>query len=164
MILSLLIVALLTAVYALALASLAPLDLLTGALLGGGLLVASRAVTVPRGRFPVGTVLRRIGAFVPFTFAVVRDVVVSTWRVALIVLGVRPLRAPGIVKVPIGGRSPVGVAVSSLVETLSPGSVLIDIDWEDRIMYIHVIDASDPDKKRRQMQSFYDRYQRHVFP
>jgi multisubunit Na+/H+ antiporter MnhE subunit len=164
MILSLLIVALLTAVYALALASLAPLDLLTGALLGGGLLVASRAVTVPRGRLPVGTVLRRIGAFVPFTFAVVRDVVVSTWRVALIVLGVRPLRAPGIVKVPIGGRSPVGVAVSSLVETLSPGSVLIDIDWEDRIMYIHVIDASDPDKVRRQMQSFYDRYQRHVFP
>ena len=164
MILSLLIVALLTAVYALALASLAPLDLLTGALLGGGLLVASRAVTVPRGRLPVGTLLRRIGAFVPFTFAVVRDVVVSTWRVALIVLGVRPLRAPGIVKVPIGGRSPVGVAVSSLVETLSPGSVLIDIDWEDRIMHIHVIDASDPDKVRRQMQSFYDRYQRHVFP
>ncbi len=164
MIVSLLIVALLTAVYALALTSVAPLDLLSGAVLGGGLLVLSRAVTVPDGQLGVGTVLRRMLAFVPFTLAIVRDVVADTGRVALIVLGLRPLRAPGIVKVPIGDRSPTGVVVSSLVETLSPGSVLIDIDWEERALYFHVIDASDPDKVRHQVQTFYERYQRHVFP
>ena len=164
MMLSLLIVALLTAVYALALTSVAPLDLLSGAVLGGGLLVLSRAVTVPDGKLGVWTVLRRMLAFVPFAFAVVRDVYTGTWRVALIVLGLQPLRAPGIVRVPIGDRSPTGVAVSSLVETLSPGSVLIDVDWEERVLYLHVIDATHPDKVREQMHTFYERYQRHVFP
>jgi multicomponent Na+:H+ antiporter subunit E len=159
-----LLVALLTAVYALVLASVAPLDLLTGALLGGGLLLLSRFVTVPASSLGVGALLGRILAFVPFAFAVVGDIIAGTWRVALIVLGLRPLRAPGIVKVPIGNRSPLGVAVSSLVETLSPGSVLIDVDWDERAMYLHVIDASDPDHVRHQMQEFYERYQRHVFP
>lgn len=163
MTLPLLLVVLLTAVYALTLGSVAPLDLLTGALLGGGLLLLSRSVTVPTS-LGAGVVLGRILAFVPFTCAVVRDIIVSTWRVSLIVLGLRPLRAPGIVRVPIGNRSPAGVTVSSLVETLSPGSVLIDVDWEERAMYIHVIDASDPDHIRHRMQEFYERYQRRVFP
>ncbi len=95
---------------------------------------------------------------------VVRDIIVGTWQVALVVLGLRPLQAPGIVKVPIGSRSPLGVTVSSLVESLSPGSILIDVDWDERLMYFHVIDASTPDRVRAKVQRFYERYQRRVFP
>jgi multisubunit Na+/H+ antiporter MnhE subunit len=48
--------------------------------------------------------------------------------------------------------------------TLSPGSVLVDIDWQRRDMLLHVIDASDPDAVRADLERFYDRYQRRVFP
>ena len=79
-------------------------------------------------------------------------------------LHVRPLNHPGIVAVPIAERSPLGVAVSGLATTLSPGAFLVDVDWEQRVMLIHVLDASDPDEVRADHQRFYRRWQRHVFP
>ncbi len=164
MTLTLLVLALLTAVYALALASVAVADLLFGALLGSGLLLLSRAVTVPAQQPSAMDLLGRVAAFLPLAVIVVRDIIVGTWQVALVVLGLRPLHAPGIVKVPIGNRSPVGVTVSSFVESLSPGSILIDIDWNERVMYFHFIDASAPDRVRARLQRFYERYQRRVFP
>jgi multisubunit Na+/H+ antiporter MnhE subunit len=68
------------------------------------------------------------------------------------------------VRIPIGLRSERGVAVSALTTTLSPGTVLIDVDAERRELLVHVIDATDPDEVRARAQRFYDRYQRNVFP
>jgi len=84
--------------------------------------------------------------------------------VALIVLHIRPLVRPGIVAIPFEERTRNGVAVSTLVFTLSPGSYLVDVDWERRLMLFHLIDACDPDAIRIKYHDFYYRYQRHVFP
>jgi multicomponent K+:H+ antiporter subunit E/multicomponent Na+:H+ antiporter subunit E len=99
-----------------------------------------------------------------FTAAVLADVAGGTWDVSLRVMHVRPVRRPGFIRVPLGPRSDRGAAVSALVTTLSPGTVLVDIDWERRDLLLHVIDASDPDALRARHQRFYDRYQRRVFP
>jgi multisubunit Na+/H+ antiporter MnhE subunit len=153
----------LTAVYALALASAAPADLATGAAL------ASLALVLLGRRLPAGAtgrpggLLRRAVAFPAFAVALLADVARGTRDVALRVLGLRPLK-PGIVLVPFGERSELGLAVSALASTLSPGSVLVDVDHQRRVLVMHVIDASDPDAFRSQQQRFYDRYQRRVFP
>jgi multisubunit Na+/H+ antiporter MnhE subunit len=68
------------------------------------------------------------------------------------------------VLVPIGERSELGVAVTGLLVGLSPGSLLLDVDEGRRAMLFHVIDASDPDAVRAQIDGFYQRYQRRVFP
>ncbi len=161
---ALLVLLLLTATYALMLGSVDPWDLLFGALFAGAMLVAFRRFLFV-GR-PVGplVLLRRALAFVPFVGAVLGDIVVGTWWVTLVVLHLRPLSRPGIVAVPIGERTRVGVAVSALATTLSPGSYLVDVDWERRVMLYHVLDASDPDAVEAAQQRFYRRYQRHVFP
>jgi multisubunit Na+/H+ antiporter MnhE subunit len=103
-------------------------------------------------------------AFVPFAVAVARDVAVGTWEVALVTLHLRPLHNPGIVAIPIGERSPVGISVTALVMTLSPGEFLVDVDWEREVMLMHVIDATDPEAVRRTHEEFYSRYQKKVFP
>jgi multicomponent Na+:H+ antiporter subunit E len=82
--------------------------------------------------------------------------------VALVTLHLRPLRSTGVVKVPVGERTPTGVAVSALVTTLSPGAFLIEANEE--FMMLHLIDASDPDAVREKHEDFYQRYQRKVFP
>jgi multicomponent K+:H+ antiporter subunit E/multicomponent Na+:H+ antiporter subunit E len=46
----------------------------------------------------------------------------------------------------------------------SPGEFLVDVDWIERVMLIHVLDASDPEEVRRDHQRFYVRFQRAVFP
>jgi multisubunit Na+/H+ antiporter MnhE subunit len=156
-------VALLTLVYALVLASFHPLDLATGAAVSCALFLAARRYLF--GDEPdTDGILGRVAAFAPFAAAVVREVVVGTWEVALVTLHLRPLERPGIVAVPIGERTLTGIAVTALVMTLSPGEFLVEVDWERRVMLMHVIDAGDPEEVRAAHERFYEHYQRKVFP
>ncbi len=155
-------VVLLTGVYAMVLASFHPLDLLFGAVVSGALVYASRQFVFGGRPDPLPGLARRCVAFFPFVGAVVQDVVAGTWEVALVTLHLRPLASPGIVKVPVGERTPTGVAVTALVMTLSPGAFLIEAN--DEHMLIHLIDASDPDAFRKESEDFYQHYQRKVFP
>ena len=155
---------LLCAVYALTLASADPLDLLAGLLLGAVLLAALRP-PVPQGSGGHGPPFaRRVAAFPLFALGLLADIARGTWDVALRVVHLRPVDHPGIVRIPIGDRTPLGVAVSALATTLSPGSVFIDVDEAAGVMLLHVIDASDPDQVRATHLRFYERYQRRVFP
>jgi multicomponent Na+:H+ antiporter subunit E len=160
----------LTLVYALALASFHPWDLLIGAGLSAALLFASRRFvfdadgTPPR---PAGcglTLLGRVVAFVPFAAIVFREILVGTWEVTLVTLHLRPLVRPGIVAVPVGERTPTGVAVWAVVTGLPPGSFFVDVDRERGVALIHVLDSRDPDGFREDQEEFYRRYQSKVFP
>ena len=155
---------LLTLVYALVLASFHPWDLALGAVLSGVLLFSFRGYVFGGKPAPLPGLLGRVIAFWPFVFAVLRDTLVGTWQVTRITLYLKPLTKPGIVAVPIGERTPVGVAVSALVATISPGEVMIDVDWDKGVMLIHTMDAADPEGVRRAHEHFYQRYQRRVFP
>ena len=150
-------------VYALTLASTDPVDLAIGAALGAALAGAlAGRLLGPEGR--VSPLATRLLGWPAFAAAVLADVVQGTWDVALRVLHLRSVARPGLVRVPMAQRTERGVAVSALATTLSPGTVLIDLDWERRDLVLHVIDASDPDGVRDRLQHFYDRYQRRVFP
>ena len=109
-----------------------------------------------------GGFLGRLVAFPVYAGVVIWDIIQGTWTVAAHSVGLKKLQSPGIVAVPLGERTPVGVAVSALVSTLSPGAFLVDVDRE--VMLIHVIDASDPEAVRREHEEFYQRFQRKVFP
>jgi multisubunit Na+/H+ antiporter MnhE subunit len=159
----LLAIALLTATYLLTLASAHPLDVALGTALAITLVLGLRGRLVPpAGR--AGPMLRRFAAFPLLLVALLADIAVGTWDVALRVVHLRPLESPGIVQIPIGDRSPLGVAVTGLLVGLSPGSLLLDVDSEHRVMLFHVIDAHDPDAVRARIDTFYQRYQRRVWP
>jgi len=154
----------LTLAYALALGSFHPLDLLFGAGLSAVLVFVSRRFVFEAGPGGGPSFLRGVAAFVPFSFAVFWEIVVGTWEVTLVTLHLRPLKSPGIVEVPIGERTPTGVAVWAVVTGLTPGTFFVDVDRERGVVLIHVIDAGAPEAFRREQQDFYRRYQRGVFP
>ncbi|HET9660387.1 MAG TPA: Na+/H+ antiporter subunit E [Thermomicrobiales bacterium] len=161
------VILLLTAVFCLTLASFAPWDMVIGALLGTLVLAVFRgAVPAIQGYPPNGNlaVLSRAMHFIPFVGITVWEILVGSVRVALIVMGIRKLDHPGIVAVPIGERSKFGVMITGITTSLAPGSIVLDVDWDRHMMLVHVIDASDPDQVRADMQALYDRYQRKVFP
>jgi multisubunit Na+/H+ antiporter MnhE subunit len=153
-----------TVVYLMTLASINRWDVLLGALLGTGLLFSFRHFLFSGESLPPPTLLRRMVMFIPYAGVVVADIIAGTWQVALVVLHIRPLSHPGIVAVPIGERSSLGVAVTGMASTLSPGSFLVDVEWEQGVMLFHVLDASDADAVRQGYQRLYERFQRHVFP
>lgn len=164
----------LTLIYALALASFAPWDLFAGLVISSALLLVARRRfgrgLTPSGdvedleRVSFGVAARRVGAFFPFAAAIVRETVSGAWRVLLAVLGVRPPREPGIVAVPLADRTAEGIAVSAFLAAFSPGTLLVRVDEVERVMWIHAIDAADPEAVRREQQEFYERYQKKVFP
>ncbi len=164
MIRSLAAVALLTLVYALALASFDPWDLAFGVALSSILLYVSRPFVFGEGRTGGPGLLRRVLVFFPFATVIVWEILKGTLEVALITLHLRPLGTSGIVEVPFGDRTPMGLAVWAIITGLPPGSFFVDLDQERRVAYIHLLDARDPDAFRRQQADFYRRFQRHVFP
>jgi multicomponent Na+:H+ antiporter subunit E len=157
-------VTLLAAVYLLTLGSAHPLDLALGLLLATALMLGLRGRLRPPRGHPSPPLGRRVAAFPLLVGAVLAEIARGTWDVALRVLGLRPLEGPGIVLVPIGERSELGVAVTGLLVGLSPGSLLLEVDERRRVMLFHVIDARDPDAVRAQIDRLYQRYQRRVFP
>ena len=154
----------LTGIYLLMLISLHPWDIATG------LLVSTLLVLVFRGSLglnvatPGPSPFKRILALPPFVGRSTRDVVVGAVRVALMVLHLRPLARRHFIEIPFGDDTPAGVALTTLLTTFSPGSVLIDIDWERRVALYHLLDDHEPDEIRRKYRELYDRYQRHVLP
>jgi multicomponent Na+:H+ antiporter subunit E len=161
-------VVMLVFVFALTLASFDPWDLLIGLVISVAVLLLFRPLLeshrLTHGSRPEPPPWRRIVGFLPFVIAVLWEVLIGTWQVGLITLHIKPIANPGIVTVPIGDRTPIGVAVFGIATTLAPGTLLLDIDWRNHVMVIHTIDASDPDGFRAAQTRFYDRWQRHVFP
>lgn len=156
--------ALLTLVYVLTLASLDPWDLALGLGASAVALVVFRRFLFGERVTPIDRLGRRALALPKLVWRVLADITVGTWRVAAVVLHLRPLEHPGIVAIPLGERSDVGAVVSAFAGTLSPGEYLVDIDWDERRLLMHVLDASDPDSVRASFAEFYERYQRKVFP
>ncbi len=158
------IVLILAAVYLLTLASTHPLDAVAGVLLGAAALYALRRFLLPSGPDGIPGLAGRLLRAPLFAAVVVREITVGTWNVARVMIGLRELRTPGILAFPIGERSELGVVVTTLTATLSPGEFLVDIDWDARVYYLHVLDASDPEASRAHHEHLYQRFQKAVFP
>jgi multicomponent Na+:H+ antiporter subunit E len=151
-------------IYALTLASFAWEDLVTGVGVTAALLIIFHNVVLPKPLPSSGRILTAIVWFPAFVVGCLRDMTKGTWLVARYVVGIRPLEHPGIVRIPIGPRTPVSRGMAGFVITLSPGTFLLEIDEETDEMLIHAIDATDPDALRQDYESFYERFERHVVP
>lgn len=68
-----------------------------------------------------------------------QDVAIGSWRLALASLGIKQLHDTGIVEIPLGERSLRGAMINGLIVTLAPGTVLLHIDTEARVMIFHVV-------------------------
>ncbi len=150
-----LIIAALTCVFTFALADFSWQNFVFGAVLASVLVaVYLRRVfpwQVPKSEF-VWHVVLRLPIFVWYLAV---DILKGTWLVTTYVLGIRQLEHPGIVKIPFGEHSDDSVGLMGHLITVSPGSFLVDIDWDDRTMLVHYMDASDPAQLRADVEKYY---------
>lgn len=156
----------LTAIYCLTIASFAWQDIAAGTVLATVLVVIFRRILL-FGSLPEGGHVIHIIVYMPvLLWMLLVDVVKGTWQVAKYVIGIEQLHHPGIVRIPLGQHGRAGVGIVALLLTISPGSFLIDIDWEDSSMLVHYIDASDPARLRRDIEKYYRiwEYRSPVFP
>lgn len=82
----------------------------------------------------------------------VGEVVVSTVTVAAQVLSPRRLPPNAIIEVPLRSRSDFVMSITAIVITLVPGTLVLEIDRERALLFLHVLaarDAAGIEKARR---------------
>ncbi|MFL1463986.1 Na+/H+ antiporter subunit E [Roseococcus sp. DSY-14] len=78
-----------------------------------------------------------------------RELLLSAWTVIRATLSPRLEVRPGIVAVPLRLRSAAGITLLADMVTLTPGTTALHVSDDRRTLYVHAMDAADPDAVRR---------------
>jgi multisubunit Na+/H+ antiporter MnhE subunit len=133
----------LAAIYLLVLTSVAPGDLLIGGALGLAVAYWLRPRRPRRRpRLPAEPAHVRIAAAAGVAADTASEMVRGSWRVVRFCLGAPA--SPGIVEIPQGARSRVGVALWGVLTGEAPDEVPIEVDEGRGVLLVHLVDASDP--------------------
>ena len=78
-----------------------------------------------------------------------RELLLSAIAVIRATLSPRLELRPGIVAVPLRLRSAAGITLLADMVTLTPGTTALHLSQDRRILYVHAMDAADPEAVRR---------------
>ena len=85
------------------------------------------------------------------------ELVLSAWRVAVLVMAPDMKLKPGIFAFPLRIDRDSEITLLANLITLTPGTLSVDVSEDRRILYVHAIDASDPDETRREIAEGFER-------
>ena len=85
--------------------------------------------------------MTRPGALVLLAVRFLRDVVVSGWVTARIILQDPARLQPGFVRMPYGDLDETGAALLAALVTLTPGTTAVDLDLVRREILLHLLDV-----------------------
>jgi multicomponent K+:H+ antiporter subunit E len=136
--------------------SLAPVHLLSAALIG---LIVPRLLheALPQaGRI-------RIVPAVRLTLVVLWDIVISNITVARLVLGRMDRPQPAWVPVPLDLQHPTAIALFASIITTTPGTVSCTVDESRRLIWVHALDCTDVAQAAADMKARYEDPLREIF-
>jgi len=138
--------------------SVAPGDVLLGAIIALGATHALRALQAPQTR------LRRPTAMVWLAWLVFTDIARSNIAVARIVMhfGARN-QTSGFVDIPLELRNPAGLAALACIITATPGTAWARYDSSRGMLTIHVLDLVDENTWIRTIKDRYEQRLREIF-
>lgn len=86
----------------------------------------------------------------------IKELVLSTLRVAYDVVTPAANRHPGVIGIPLDAKTDFEIVTLASLVTLTPGSLGLDISDDKRMLYIHSMFAEDPDEVRRHIKEGYE--------
>lgn len=85
------------------------------------------------------------------------ELVLSAWKVAVMVLSPRMDLKPGIFAYHLKVDRDFEITMLANLITLTPGTLSVDVSDDRRILYVHALDASDPHATRRDIAEGFER-------
>ncbi len=89
--------------------------------------------------------LSQLKAVIQLIVFIVRELVVSCFRVAWDILTPTVYARPRIVRIPIGDLDDVAITVLSNAISLTPGSLALEVKDDHQYLYVHLMYAEDRD-------------------
>ncbi len=142
---------LLALVWAALTGSFSPANIVLGFLLGAAALFIVREQTRTSRSFM--RPLRVLSLAVLF----VRELIVSAWRVAKLVLSPRMDLKPGIFAYPLKVDQDFEITLLANLITLTPGTLSVDVSEDRRLLFVHAIDCSDREATIRDIEQGFER-------
>jgi multicomponent Na+:H+ antiporter subunit E len=101
--------------------------------------------------------IRKLWRIIELLVFFLRELVVSNLRVAIDVLRPTASLRPGIIAVPLDAQTDVEITLLVNLVMLTPGTLAIDVTSDRRELYIHTMNADNPDAVRAQIKSGFER-------
>ncbi|KZM49222.1 Na+/H+ antiporter subunit E [Labrenzia sp. OB1] len=116
-------------------------------------------------REQVGTTLyfKRFAKGIGLALLFVYELVLSAWRVAVIVLQPRIKLQPGIIAFPLTVDRDFEITMLANLITLTPGTLSVDVSDDRKILYVHCIDVPDPQATIDDIKNGFERKILEVF-
>lgn len=102
--------------------------------------------------------LLRIRAVVMLVGIFAWDLVVASVDVARIVLSRRISTRPAIMVVPVSVKRPWAVALFAYFTSLTPGSTCLHVSEDRTRLFVHLLDADDPQATAARFKRLYERW------
>jgi multicomponent Na+:H+ antiporter subunit E len=64
---------------------------------------------------------------------------------------------PGVIGVPLDAKTDLEITLLSILVTLTPGTLSIDVSADKRVLYIHFLDIEDVEEARRNIKNGLER-------
>lgn len=131
--------------------SFALANIVFGFVLGAGALYLIREQTGSLGYFRRGSRILSLGLLFVY------ELVLSAWRVAMLVLSPRMDIKPGIFAYPLRVDRDFEITLLANLITLTPGTLSVDVSEDRKLLFVHAIDCSDPEAARRDIAEGFER-------
>jgi len=145
------IIILLTPIYMMLKGSLSATSFLEGVFFSTLALLATRTIIKPDVRETLPGLLKRIPGFIIYVVFFFVDAFLATLDLIYRCLHPKLPIYPGIVAVDILGVSELHAAMVSNTLNLTPGTLVIDVDMKQRIIYVHTINARDLESTKKRI-------------
>ncbi|WMW22661.1 Na+/H+ antiporter subunit E [Methanolobus mangrovi] len=108
--------------------------------------------------FSFGNAIKKIPAQVTYLYVLIKEIIKANVMVAKIVLQPKIDIKPGIIAVPIRTKTDLGITAIANTITLTPGTLTIDMSDDRSILYVHAIDATDPEGVAQSIRDDLEKY------
>ncbi len=95
--------------------------------------------------------------FVRFILFFTKELVISSYRVAIDVVKPLPLMRPGVIGIPLDAETDLEITMLANIISLTPGTLSLDVSKDRKTLYIHAMYVTNPDELRREIKDGLER-------
>ncbi|MEZ5333962.1 MAG: Na+/H+ antiporter subunit E [Methanolobus sp.] len=113
--------------------------------------------------FSFSKAVKKIPAQIKFLYVLIVEIIKANIMVAKSLLQPKIDIKPGIIAVPIDSKTDIGITAIANTITLTPGTLTIDVSDDKSILYVHAIDATDPEGVAQSIKDDLEKYTMEAF-
>lgn len=114
------------------------------------------------GRLDTALYTHRVIAFVKLILVFLGEVVRCGVRVTYLLLHPKLPISPGIIAVPLDVKSDEAITMFAGMITMAPGSISVELSADRKYLFVHALEAADPDKTAAEFKNTFERHIREV--